>query len=420
MTTEQRLFGMLERIFRPLSLLALVALVAAVTLRRCHVELPGWCTGWLLPIWLSAAVGYLTNWVAIEMLFKPYEKTRRHLFALLTLGYWQQGLVPKNKERIAEKIGEIVEQRLLTPETLADDLCQMVTSMLDDPGILLAIQNALLEQMPAHIPQLIEYVRPKLEQGMLSELDRIVTPENALRLWREQLEPYLEDEQVRACIAEHIGKTLNDNAPAIAERLQPVIQRAASEYLKTHLKGPLLAVAGPFANGIAQAILSCQNIEQAIRDWLNDEGTPDTLRQTTTAIVQNVRAFLTSPSGSPRIEQFVTRLRTTFREYLSSWLQTNLPTLTESLVKSPELWSAVRGFLRQFRPQMEEFIRTEGLPRILARLNISGRIREAVQRQDMRQFHQMVSEVTAQHLGAIQVLGFLLGALAGIFLAAAG
>ena len=35
---------------------------------------------------------------------------------------------------------------------------------------------------------------------------------------------------------------------------------------------------------------------------------------------------------------------------------------------------------------------------------------------DVKEFHGMVNEVSAQHLGAIQVLGYILGALAGFLL----
>ena len=35
---------------------------------------------------------------------------------------------------------------------------------------------------------------------------------------------------------------------------------------------------------------------------------------------------------------------------------------------------------------------------------------------DMVEFHGMLNQVMAEHLGAIQVLGYLLGALAGLIL----
>ena len=44
---------------------------------------------------------------------------------------------------------------------------------------------------------------------------------------------------------------------------------------------------------------------------------------------------------------------------------------------------------------------------------MQGRIRDAVAPMDMREFHDMINEVAAQHLGAIQVLGYVLGAVVG-------
>ena len=53
-------------------------------------------------------------------------------------------------------------------------------------------------------------------------------------------------------------------------------------------------------------------------------------------------------------------------------------------------------------------------PYIIDNLNLSERIKTAIDNQDVRQFHRMINEITAEHLGAIQVLGFLLGILAGL------
>jgi hypothetical protein len=36
---------------------------------------------------------------------------------------------------------------------------------------------------------------------------------------------------------------------------------------------------------------------------------------------------------------------------------------------------------------------------------------------DMAEFHGMLNEIMAEHLGAIQVLGYVLGAVAGLLLA---
>ena len=49
----------------------------------------------------------------------------------------------------------------------------------------------------------------------------------------------------------------------------------------------------------------------------------------------------------------------------------------------------------------------------MEKLDISRRIAEAVDKQDVKEFHSMINSIAAQHLGAIQVLGYFLGALVG-------
>ena len=54
---------------------------------------------------VAGVVGYVTNKIAIKMLFRPYEPK------WYTLGW--QGIVPKTRPKLAVKISEIVGQKLL-------------------------------------------------------------------------------------------------------------------------------------------------------------------------------------------------------------------------------------------------------------------------------------------------------------------
>ena len=54
---------------------------------------------------VAGVVGYITNKIAIKMLFRPYEPK------WYTLGW--QGIVPKTRPKLANKISEIVGQKLL-------------------------------------------------------------------------------------------------------------------------------------------------------------------------------------------------------------------------------------------------------------------------------------------------------------------
>ncbi len=72
----------------------------------------------IMPILLGAVIGYITNWLAIKMLFRPrYEKKIFGLHVPFT-----PGLIPKEMNRIAKSIGETVGVHLLSPETVTEAL----------------------------------------------------------------------------------------------------------------------------------------------------------------------------------------------------------------------------------------------------------------------------------------------------------
>ncbi|UCG39021.1 MAG: DUF445 family protein [bacterium] len=60
---------------------------------------------------VGALVGWLTNWLAILMLFRPRKPV--HL-----PGWTIQGVIPRRHAQLAERIAETVESRLLTQEDL--------------------------------------------------------------------------------------------------------------------------------------------------------------------------------------------------------------------------------------------------------------------------------------------------------------
>jgi uncharacterized membrane protein YheB (UPF0754 family) len=68
----------------------------------------------LLPL-IAAAIGWLTNYVAIKMLFHPREPLNLGFFTL-------QGLFPKRKDELAQKLGEIVARDLISVEELIERL----------------------------------------------------------------------------------------------------------------------------------------------------------------------------------------------------------------------------------------------------------------------------------------------------------
>ncbi|MFZ2635982.1 MAG: DUF445 family protein [Rectinemataceae bacterium] len=69
---------------------------------------------WLAPPLIGGVIGLFTNWLAIKMLFRPLKEIR-------VLGIkmpFTPGILPRERERIADSVGEIVAKELLTPDAL--------------------------------------------------------------------------------------------------------------------------------------------------------------------------------------------------------------------------------------------------------------------------------------------------------------
>ncbi len=72
----------------------------------------------LFSILMGALIGYGTNTLAVEMLFRPY--TPKYI------GKWKlpftPGLIPKEQGRIADSLGELIEKELFAPEVVSEAL----------------------------------------------------------------------------------------------------------------------------------------------------------------------------------------------------------------------------------------------------------------------------------------------------------
>lgn len=82
----------------------------------------------LTPI-MGAIIGYLTNWLAIKMLFRPHEE-------LKILGIkvpLTPGVIPKERYKLSKKFGKTVEDYILTEEVIKNSLLSKISvdAMLD-------------------------------------------------------------------------------------------------------------------------------------------------------------------------------------------------------------------------------------------------------------------------------------------------
>jgi uncharacterized membrane protein YheB (UPF0754 family) len=109
----------------------------------------------VLDVLLGSVSGGVTSWVAVVLIFRPYERT----FGL-------HGAIPKNKARLAKTIGKTVGERLLTSADIIEELQRS--------GLREAIEAKLADVAVAALERDRGPLRELLPPAMVGELERLI------------------------------------------------------------------------------------------------------------------------------------------------------------------------------------------------------------------------------------------------------
>lgn len=171
---------------------------------------------------VSGMIGYLTNWIAITMLFKPVKK--RPLLG--------QGLVPAHKDRIAYRLSHAVSDDLINPELIKQKIRESE-----------AISRYRLQAIE-HIEQITERkdFRQDLKKWLLDYVDSMVqNPEFRKRVSDHillEIEDALQNRALeKAALKTYSflsGQTLHEFIENLLERL-PVTAERNIGYIEEYL-----------------------------------------------------------------------------------------------------------------------------------------------------------------------------------------
>ncbi|MBN8674031.1 MAG: DUF445 family protein [Chitinophagales bacterium] len=193
---------------------------------------------WLLiiPV-ISAFIGWVTNWVAIKMLFHPREPKK-------FLGITFQGIFPKRQQQFAEKLGKLVsaeflsfsdiEQKISSPENLKK-IMPMIENHIDD-----FLRHKLSEQMPVLSMFIGDKTINSLKEVFMKELE-ILFPQ-VMKQYAANLKTELDLEQIV------IQKVSNFSSDKLEEILYQIMSR---EFRFVEIIG---AVIGFIIGGVQVAI----------------------------------------------------------------------------------------------------------------------------------------------------------------------
>lgn len=172
-------------------------------------------TTWILVPAVGALIGYVTNTIAVTMLFRPHTPKR-----LPGLRLW--GLIPKRQKELAQKIGSVVGDHLVQHEDLVKafntvDHKPMVESLIDR-----AIERKL--QDLAGLPMIGSFLSPERLSGLRNGIVRAVLEQEDVLI--EHLERAVEENLDVAALVE-------DKVAAFpSQRMEAIVLEVARRELR--------------------------------------------------------------------------------------------------------------------------------------------------------------------------------------------
>jgi len=123
----------------------------------------------LIPL-IGGFIGWITNVLAIKLIFWPYEPVKIPL-----LNVEIQGIIPKRRREIAANIGQIVERELLSVEDLIKYLNAGETQRKISSITIAAVKKAVMARIPRYIPTPIKNMLEKIiEDSLVNEIPGLI------------------------------------------------------------------------------------------------------------------------------------------------------------------------------------------------------------------------------------------------------
>ena len=371
------------------------------------LPLPSWFTA----VFVAAAIGYLTNYIAIQMLYYPVSAedlgegrapARSRVLSVVTFGFWKRGLIPRNKDKVARQMGRIAEERFVTPENMA----YLVPKL----GNLFLSRNAAGKIRGMEFIRQLAVAHKDQVADILQWIGRDVVTGDNYQTIRNLLARVGRSEALANALAAALFDYMEKNPESIASFVREMI------------------------SGFTDAQTQKADDSGSLWDRLKAGATGFVLELVANIGYPQIRSFLEDYAKDPQH-------REQLRERLASLLPLICDKIAEKIVSDPQSLSAlVSGdFVSQLihidiaDDRFWNMIGEKVVPGLQGAIgsafaaipedqfakfftgghHIAGVVERTVMTMKLLDFYAMLDDIMAEHLGAIQVFGFILGAAIG-------
>ena len=408
-SVNSKFLQILDRICFVGSILFLSALAAwSIAGRFTALQLPSFLQEWLFPVFTAAAVGYLTNYLAILLLFRPYKAVR------YLCGF--QGVLPREQTALAKKMGEEIPAHLLPPEELADQISTLVCNYLDDSQLPQAIRQKVCFYIKHRKEQISAQIIPHISNTASSVIDTLITAENIRFFYREHGSDIIKREIRKKELSNTLLAELQKRVPDITSVIKRFVRSGAENYVQSEYPRLTNWV---HADRFASQMVTNLNWE-LIQTKISESLTEPATRQMVQGELSTLETKLKNYISSEEMETDIVNIKAQYTENLLKVLQTQLadklPSVLEYVCSQDAVWQV---FETEVLPAVKSFLLHQikrNQNEIIAGLDLPGRIEKAILEQKPQEVHELVNQLSGGHLVLLQLLGFLLGGIAGVLL----
>lgn len=356
---------------------------------------------------IGALIGGVTNMIAVKMLFHPFKPY--YLFGKRVP--FTPGLIPKRREEIAVKIGQVIEDHLLTESLIREKIHSKNMQ---------EVMNQVIERQVHHLERedvTVQTLFERFDIDVVSKGESWVT-----KLLNQKLTDKYKEHQHHK-IKEVIPNSVIQQMDRKIDGLSDILLSRAKAYLNSE-KGytDILDMLESFfiekgkIVGMLQMFMTKETIAERIQtELLRLTEQPKAQNILKSQIEKEYEALKKMPLEEILNESQFNEVKQQITTHTLA--QINLSMRAHQPLKHtfPSLFEALDSKGIQRLSDLAIEILAKRLSSILKQVNIRGLIEEQINRFELDYIERLIFEIANKELKLIMLLGFLLGGIVGLF-----
>lgn len=355
---------------------------------------------------IGALIGGVTNVIAVKMLFHPFKT----YYIFNKRVPFTPGLIPKRRAEIADKIGQVIEEHLLTES--------MIQSKLNAPTSRTAIEEVIQKQIKKLKEDRIsfDYLANKVDIDVAQ-----LANEKIESIMSEKLEAFYYDHRstpIEQLIPEDIEKSLDSKIEAVPE----ILFDRARVYLKSE-KGALdiASMLDTFFNekgkivGLLQMFMTKESIADRIQHELIRLTNHPKAKAIANQIIENEYATFKSKQLNEVLnEQQFQSFKTSVTDLAMGYMDINNMATKPLNTLMPNFIQFLENKLSKQLTNVIVENASKHISPIMKKVNLRQMVEEQINTFDLAYIEKLIIDIANKELKLIMLLGFLLGGIIGL------